>query len=82
MASAQVAAQLEAGAAAPSGACLLYIPASLVGFGFGALDAAGAVAPLWTTADGWAAVLGGAFSARGASATSFATQPTLASGAP
>ena len=64
--------------ATPSGACVLYIPASLTGFGFGSLSSAGDVTPLWSTADGWAAILGGAFSGRGPAA--FVTQPTLSDG--
>jgi hypothetical protein len=66
--------------APPSGACVLFIPSSLVGFGLGSLRANGAVAPLWATADAWSGVLGGAFAARGAGADAFVMQPTLASG--
>jgi hypothetical protein len=59
-------------------ACVLFIPANYVGFGFGALLPSGAVAPLWSTADAWAGVLGGAFVGTGGGR--FLSQPTLASG--
>ena len=60
-------------------ACVLYIPASLEGFGFGALLPSGEVAPLWNTSTAWAGILGGAFIAAGGGR--FLTQPTLSSGA-
>ena len=72
------AAAAAAVASAGSASCLLYIPASLAGFGFGALLPSGAVVSLWNTTDGWAAILGGAFV--GVGGGRFLSQPTLASG--
>jgi hypothetical protein len=77
-ASAAAAASPAASQPAPSGACVLFIPASLEGFGLGELRADGAVAPLWSTRNDWAGILGGAFAARGAGAAAFVTQPTRA----
>ena len=65
---------------ADSGACVLFIPASLVGFGFGSFETTGAVRSLWSTEKAWSGILGGAFALRGASTSAFVTQPTLSSG--
>jgi hypothetical protein len=75
---------LLAAAASPSpadsGACVLFIPGSLVGFGFGSFETTGAVKQLWSTDEAWAGILGGAFAQRGSSTSAFVTQPTLSSG--
>jgi hypothetical protein len=65
----------------PLSACVLYIPSSLVGFGFGSVLSDGSVSPLWSTKNAWSGILGGALSARGPLASGeFVALPTLADG--